>query len=129
MNSNKSISRRWLMLAVGVITMLFAGIIYAWSILKIPFASELSFDASALALNFTLTMCFFCLGGLVCSVEYLTVFFAFALGSLDDRVEIKLVYVIYYVIYRIYAHYYHTQAKNQLYMLAYSPTFPIGRQH
>ena len=65
MNSNKSINRRWLMLAVGVITMLFAGIIYAWSILKIPFASELSFDASDLALNFTLTMCFFCLGGLV----------------------------------------------------------------
>ena len=47
--------------------MLFAGIIYAWSILKIPFSAELGFDASALALNFTLTMCFFCLGGLASS--------------------------------------------------------------
>ncbi len=65
MNTTNSVKRRWLMLAVGVITMLFAGIIYAWSILKIPFAGELKFDSSALALNFTLTMCFFCLGGLV----------------------------------------------------------------
>ena len=52
------------MLAVGVVTMLFAGIIYAWSILKVPFASELGFAPDALALNFTLTMSFFCLGGL-----------------------------------------------------------------
>ena len=55
------------MLCVGVVTMLFAGIIYAWSILKIPFASELNFATDALALNFTLTMSFFCLGGLASS--------------------------------------------------------------
>ena len=55
------------MLTVGVVAMLFAGIIYAWSILKVPFASELGFNADSLALNFTLTMCFFCLGGLVSS--------------------------------------------------------------
>lgn len=55
------------MLCVGVVTMLFAGIIYAWSILKVPFASELKFAPDALALNFTLTMSFFCLGGLVSS--------------------------------------------------------------
>ncbi|MBQ8321872.1 MAG: MFS transporter [Clostridia bacterium] len=67
MNTTKSLSVRWLMLAVGVVTMLFAGIIYAWSILKVPFAIELGFAADALALNFTLTMCFFCLGGLVSS--------------------------------------------------------------
>ena len=63
MNNSKSINSRWLMLAVGVVTMLFAGIIYAWSILKVPFA-ELGFAPDALALNFTLTMSFFCLGGL-----------------------------------------------------------------
>ena len=45
--------------------MLFAGILYAWSILKTPFASELQYDPSVLALNFTLTMCFFCLGGFI----------------------------------------------------------------
>ena len=67
MNTTKSLSVRWLMLTVGVVAMLFAGIIYAWSILKVPFASELGFNADSLALNFTLTMCFFCLGGLVSS--------------------------------------------------------------
>ena len=61
------ITKRWLILAVGVFTMLFAGIIYAWSILKIPFAGELGYNASNLALNFTLTMSFFCLGGFVSS--------------------------------------------------------------
>ncbi len=67
MEKTKSINSRWLMLCVGVVTMLFAGIIYAWSILKVPFASELKFAPDALALNFTLTMSFFCLGGLVSS--------------------------------------------------------------
>ena len=64
-NINK---KRGIMLAVGVFTMLFAGIIYAWSILKVPFAHELSYEPSLLALNFTLTMCFFCIGGLLSSV-------------------------------------------------------------
>ncbi|MBE6540156.1 MAG: OFA family MFS transporter [Ruminococcaceae bacterium] len=64
MSKNKTLNYRWFILAVGVITMLFAGIIYAWSILKVPFASELGFTADSLALNFTLTMSFFCLGGL-----------------------------------------------------------------
>ena len=60
--------KRGVMLAVGVFTMLFAGIIYAWSILKVPFAQELSYEPSLLALNFTLTMCFFCIGGLLSSI-------------------------------------------------------------
>ncbi len=42
--------------------MLFSGVLYAWSILKIPFKAEFNWSDSALALNFTLTMCFFCLG-------------------------------------------------------------------
>lgn len=58
-------SYRWLILAVSVIAMLFAGIIYAWSILKVPFAEEFGWTAEQLSLNFTLTMCFFCLGGLL----------------------------------------------------------------
>lgn len=67
MNNSKAMSYRWFVLAIGVITMLFAGIIYAWSILKVPFAEELGFNADSLALNFTLTMSFFCLGGLASS--------------------------------------------------------------
>ena len=67
MNLKNTVENRFRMLAVGVFTMLFAGIIYAWSILKVPFAQELGFEPSTLALNFTLTMCFFCIGGLLSS--------------------------------------------------------------
>ena len=61
----KQLSVRWFYLAVGVVAMLFAGILYAWSILKAPFDAEFGWSASDLALNFTLAMCFFCLGGLL----------------------------------------------------------------
>ena len=67
MSERSSLSRRWGILAVGVGAMLFAGILYAWSILKAPFAGELGYDSSALALSFTLTMSFFCVGGLISS--------------------------------------------------------------
>ncbi len=63
MTTQTNISKRWGILAVGVFVMLFAGILYAWSILKTPFAAELGYDTSVLALCFTLAMCFFCLGG------------------------------------------------------------------
>ena len=56
---------RWLYLAVGVAAMLFAGIIYAWSILKAPLTDEFGWAGSELTLNFTLTICFFCLGAFV----------------------------------------------------------------
>lgn len=60
--SNKKLSNRNAFLAIGVFAMLFAGIIYAWSILKIPFKEVYGFSDSSLAFNFTLTMCTFCLG-------------------------------------------------------------------
>ncbi len=56
---------RWFYLAVGVVAMLFAGVLYAWSILKAPLAGEFGFGASELALNFTIAMSFFCIGGLL----------------------------------------------------------------
>ena len=61
MSANTKLNKRWLFLVSGVFTMLFSGVLYAWSILKIPF-SDFGWDSEALALNFTLTMCFFCLG-------------------------------------------------------------------
>ncbi len=67
MTTKQHAQNRWLILAVGVASMLFAGILYAWSILKIPFATESGFSPSTLALNFTFTMCFFCIGGFVSS--------------------------------------------------------------
>lgn len=63
MKTKNTLSVRWLYLAVGTLTMLFAGILYAWSILKTPLAAEFGWDTAELALNFTLTMCCFCLGG------------------------------------------------------------------
>lgn len=62
--TNQSISVRWFYIVVGVITMLFAGVLYAWSILKSPLATEFGWGPSALALNFTIAMTFFCIGGL-----------------------------------------------------------------
>ncbi len=68
MNNNVKNSYRWLVLAASVVAMLFAGIIYAWSILKVPFADDFGWKAEQLSLNFTFTMCSFCLGGLLGSV-------------------------------------------------------------
>ena len=62
---NKKLSVRWAYMAVGVIAMLFAGVLYAWSILKSPLAGEFGWSASQLALNFTIAMTFFCIGGLL----------------------------------------------------------------
>lgn len=61
----KTASNRWGILAVGVFAMLFAGVLYTWSIIKMPFATELGFSVDTLSLNFTLTMSFFCLGGVL----------------------------------------------------------------
>ena len=64
-NKNISINIRWFYLAIGVISMLFAGVLYAWSILKTPLSNEFGWSASQLALNFTIAMSFFCIGGLL----------------------------------------------------------------
>ena len=63
--NNSTYNKRWAYLGVGVIAMLFAGVLYAWSILKTPLATEFGWGASDLALNFTLAMSFFCIGGLL----------------------------------------------------------------
>lgn len=62
MTTKNNINKRWFYLATGVFTMLFSGVLYAWSILKIPFKESFGWSDSVLAFNFTLTMCFFCLG-------------------------------------------------------------------
>lgn len=55
---------KWMYLVLGTVSLLFGGIIYGWSILKAPLAAEFGWSDSALSLNFTLTMCFFCMGGM-----------------------------------------------------------------
>ncbi len=65
MNNKVKTSYRSFVLFLSVIAMLFAGIIYAWSILKVPFSQDFGWSPEQLSLNFTLTMCTFCLGGLL----------------------------------------------------------------
>jgi len=60
---NQKLSARWMYLVIGVISMLFAGVLYAWSILKYPLTIEFGWEPSELAFNFTLAMTFFCVGG------------------------------------------------------------------
>lgn len=60
-----SIKRRWLYLIIAVVAMLFAGIIYAWSILKGPLAGDFGWTVTQLSVNFTIMMCTFCIGGVL----------------------------------------------------------------
>ena len=57
--------KRGIYLILGCLSMLFGGLLYAWSILKAPFAAAFGWSRSGLALNFTIMMCCFCLGGLL----------------------------------------------------------------
>ena len=65
MSNSQKLSVRWIYMIFGVVAMLFAGVLYAWSILKSPLSGEFGWGASELALNFTLAMTFFCIGGLL----------------------------------------------------------------
>lgn len=62
MQISETLKKRNIYLISGVFSMLFSGVLYAWSILKVPFKEDFGWTDSALALNFTVTMCFFCLG-------------------------------------------------------------------
>ncbi len=68
MNNTSALNKRWLYLIAGVISMLFSGVLYAWSILKVPFKEVFGWSDSILAFNFTLTMTFFCLGAFFGSI-------------------------------------------------------------
>lgn len=102
---------RWFYLAVGVFTMLFSGVLYAWSILKVPFKEVFNWSDSSLALNFTLAMCFFCLGAffgsLICKKigSRLTLIIAgvlvgvgFTLTGLLTADKVFLLYIAYAVL-------------------------------
>ncbi len=59
-------TNRWAQAIWGVLILLFAGLIYAWSVLSSPFAAEYpNWSKGSLSLTFTLAMSFFCIGGLV----------------------------------------------------------------
>ena len=58
-------NKRYCYLLICSVNMLFQGIIYAWSILNQPFLEEFHWSQGMLSFNFTLTMIFFCLGGIL----------------------------------------------------------------
>ena len=62
------LSRRKAYLVIGAFGLLFAGIIYAWAILKEPLAKEFNWNSSQLAFNYTLTLMVNCLGNLLAGV-------------------------------------------------------------
>jgi len=64
----KIVDNRWLQLVTGVIGLLFAGIIYAWSILAAPLAAEFGWSNSQIGLNFTITLSIFCVGWFVSGI-------------------------------------------------------------
>ena len=55
-------------LIVGSVALLFAGIIYAWSILKAPLSTEFGWTSSQLGLNYSLTISMFCIGGMISGI-------------------------------------------------------------
>lgn len=59
---------RWFYLAIASITLLLGGIIYSWSILKSPLSEEFGWNPAQLALNFTITLCCFGIGGLISGI-------------------------------------------------------------
>ncbi len=57
---------RWTYAVIGVVTLLFAGLIYAWSVMsKSIAASRPDWTATQVSLTFTIVMALFCTGGLI----------------------------------------------------------------
>lgn len=57
--------KRWMYLLMGTVVLLLAGFIYAWSVISRPIEQEYpQWSGSPLATTFTISMIFFCLGGM-----------------------------------------------------------------
>lgn len=59
-------NNRWFYAIVGVVILLFAGMVYAWSVLSGPIAQEFpEWSKAQLSMTFTIVMILFCIGALV----------------------------------------------------------------
>lgn len=57
-------TKRWLYAAVGVIALLLAGMVYAWSVMSSPIAAYFpDWTKAQISMTFTIVMGFFCIGG------------------------------------------------------------------
>ncbi len=107
--------KRYCILALGTLLLLFCGLIYAWSLFRVPFQQMFPFwSVSQLSLTFTISMIFFCLGGFisgrlllvrsvsfVISLSALLVLAGFAGVSLIDAREQELALVLLYGCYGV----------------------------
>ena len=61
--------KRWFFAIVALITMLLAGLIYAWGVLSAPIAAEFpAWSGPGFSFTFTLCMIFFCLGSILAGI-------------------------------------------------------------
>ena len=68
MNNNtpvRTLKLRTVYLIIGTIGLLFSGIIYAWSILKVPLVKEFGWTNDQMATSYTITISMFCIGCVV----------------------------------------------------------------
>ncbi|MCD8139540.1 MAG: MFS transporter [Planctomycetaceae bacterium] len=57
---------RWFYVAGGTVSLMFAGLVYAWSVFSVPIAEEFKdWSRTQLSTTFTIVMAFFCLGSFV----------------------------------------------------------------
>ena len=103
---------RWVYLVIGTISMFFAGVLYAWSVLKAPLGDEFGWGKGPLSLNYTIAICAFCFSGVLGSIlakkigYLLTVVIAgvlsgvgFVLAStINSPDQILLLYLVYGVV-------------------------------
>lgn len=64
LNTQKKSTERWVYLIYGILIMLFLGLIYAWSVFITPLETEFGWVRSETSLVFTISMSFFCIGGI-----------------------------------------------------------------
>lgn len=63
--AHNNTAARWGYLALCTVLLLFLGLIYAWSVFRIPLETEFGWTPSQASLVFSVSMMLFCLGGLI----------------------------------------------------------------
>ncbi len=59
---------RWGYLVLGVVLLLFLGLIYAWSVFRVPLEEEFGWARAQTSVTFSISMMMFCLGGLASGI-------------------------------------------------------------
>ena len=54
--------KRWLYAVIGVIILLFAGLVYAWTVLSGPIKADFGWNQDQITRPYTVVMIFFCIG-------------------------------------------------------------------